>query len=345
MGDLPTREKYITDNLVAATPPDDEPTCPICNENWNSPEDQIVATAECNHRYHNVCLVNWLNNDAVKSHNTCPTCRRVLCKGRTPDSDTDVDSDSDFESVDQDIQTLVALRLTGIPDWFMDSWGLEPATQLDTQNWAATLQRQFDVALPLFRQRVQDAGAQWYMSDAALKHVLLTRFLRNFDHLMSIEQWIGFCVQRRLLHAQAMTYIAPNHMETVEYILSYFDLTSCRVDVQTLFNSAHSRMSRVYVSWDVGEGQRNADVFVPHGWSSYINATFQAQIPSDGSGFIFMESSPGWIDTMVVDHSTHMVRLNGAGGQTVTFEIEFKEMDGEGFESSNAVVQMSDSPK
>lgn len=51
----------------------DEPTCPICTEDYVVGETVIKALPQCKHGFHSACIKQWFNvND------TCPICRAVL---------------------------------------------------------------------------------------------------------------------------------------------------------------------------------------------------------------------------------------------------------------------------
>ena len=49
----------------------EEPDCSICLGSFKSAKS--VSTIECNHSYHNSCIVDWL-----QYHDTCPLCRKDL---------------------------------------------------------------------------------------------------------------------------------------------------------------------------------------------------------------------------------------------------------------------------
>ena len=58
-------------------PKDEE--CPICCENVL--KDVYVARMECNHIFHEACLLSWIKSGCVMC-NHCPKCRHVIDSGR-----------------------------------------------------------------------------------------------------------------------------------------------------------------------------------------------------------------------------------------------------------------------
>ena len=58
-------------------PKDEE--CPICCENVL--KDVYVARMECNHIFHEACLLRWIKSGCVMC-NHCPKCRHVIDSGR-----------------------------------------------------------------------------------------------------------------------------------------------------------------------------------------------------------------------------------------------------------------------
>ena len=47
--------------------------CPICKER---DANQLTMHLECNHRYHEYCILKWL-----ESSGKCPVCRHVVISG------------------------------------------------------------------------------------------------------------------------------------------------------------------------------------------------------------------------------------------------------------------------
>lgn len=75
-------------------PPDS--TCSICSTAVTTIEigDEAVVTV-CRHHFHAECLGSWVNDSAVRSSNTCPDCRNMLCEARPRVPVEDYESDSD----------------------------------------------------------------------------------------------------------------------------------------------------------------------------------------------------------------------------------------------------------
>lgn len=72
--------------------------CVICNNSVTTLEtgDETVVTA-CQHYYHAECLTSWVNDSAVRSSNTCPQCRTVMCEARaTKPVENVMESGSDY---------------------------------------------------------------------------------------------------------------------------------------------------------------------------------------------------------------------------------------------------------
>ena len=53
--------------------------CPICFE--DVPENVYVARMECNHIFHEACLLQWIKSGHTMCNN-CPKCRHILDSGR-----------------------------------------------------------------------------------------------------------------------------------------------------------------------------------------------------------------------------------------------------------------------
>jgi hypothetical protein len=90
---MPTEDKYrpAGDRIAltafcqpAQTIPADS-TCAVCVSDLEvgaeDPDEKPVFTS-CNHYFHQTCLVSWVNDSAMPTANTCPSCRTVLCEGR-----------------------------------------------------------------------------------------------------------------------------------------------------------------------------------------------------------------------------------------------------------------------
>jgi hypothetical protein len=59
--------------------------CAICVTDFDGKEDvegDSPVLTKCKHFFHKDCLDKWVNKSAMKTSNTCPTCRTVLCKPR-----------------------------------------------------------------------------------------------------------------------------------------------------------------------------------------------------------------------------------------------------------------------
>ncbi|KAF1922817.1 uncharacterized protein M421DRAFT_337532 [Didymella exigua CBS 183.55] len=58
--------------------------CSICVTEFDGKEVEgdLPVSTKCRHFFHGDCLDKWVNESAMKSSNTCPTCRTVLCKPR-----------------------------------------------------------------------------------------------------------------------------------------------------------------------------------------------------------------------------------------------------------------------
>jgi hypothetical protein len=61
-------------------------TCAVCVSDLEigaeDPGEKPVVTS-CNHYFHQLCLDSWVNDSAMPTANTCPSCRIVLCDGRS----------------------------------------------------------------------------------------------------------------------------------------------------------------------------------------------------------------------------------------------------------------------
>ncbi|KAF9699940.1 hypothetical protein EKO04_001954 [Ascochyta lentis] len=59
--------------------------CPVCiteiDSNERGEDEQPVLT-KCGHVFHKLCLDKWINDSGMKTSNTCPSCRAILCKPR-----------------------------------------------------------------------------------------------------------------------------------------------------------------------------------------------------------------------------------------------------------------------
>jgi hypothetical protein len=72
---IPTAEKAGATGAVATVTIGqlDEPTCPICTEDYAVGDTVVKALPQCKHGFHSACIKQWFNvND------TCPICRAVL---------------------------------------------------------------------------------------------------------------------------------------------------------------------------------------------------------------------------------------------------------------------------
>ncbi|KAF2003511.1 hypothetical protein P154DRAFT_532257 [Amniculicola lignicola CBS 123094] len=79
---VPSYEQFLSDYLVAAERPSNEPECPICRGDWHAEDykgGRAVVTP-CGHIYDEACLLGWFNAgpNLRPQQNTCPACREVL---------------------------------------------------------------------------------------------------------------------------------------------------------------------------------------------------------------------------------------------------------------------------
>jgi len=59
--------------------------CSICVTDFDGKEDvggNHPVLTKCKHFFHRDCLDKWVNESAMKTSNTCPECRTVLCEPR-----------------------------------------------------------------------------------------------------------------------------------------------------------------------------------------------------------------------------------------------------------------------
>jgi hypothetical protein len=54
----------------------------IPTEDEYQPTGDRIALTACKHYFHEACLDQWVNDSAMATANTCPSCRMELCEGR-----------------------------------------------------------------------------------------------------------------------------------------------------------------------------------------------------------------------------------------------------------------------
>jgi hypothetical protein len=70
---------------LAVLLPPPETACSICVTDFDGKEDvggNHPVLTKCKHFFHWNCLDKWVNESAMKTSNTCPECRTVLCEPR-----------------------------------------------------------------------------------------------------------------------------------------------------------------------------------------------------------------------------------------------------------------------
>lgn len=69
-------------NASGTTEDTDRGRCSICLVHFGANERHVART-ECNHRYHDVCLNDWLAGESLKNM-TCPLCRAKVASDNVP---------------------------------------------------------------------------------------------------------------------------------------------------------------------------------------------------------------------------------------------------------------------
>ncbi|KAJ8117566.1 hypothetical protein OPT61_g1277 [Boeremia exigua] len=122
--------------------------CSICMAAISgSIQDQaeLAVTTKCGHAFHKLCLDRWVNESGMKTSNTCPLCRTVLCKPRER-----VHASADVES----LAGLVEADYTSASD----------ASSIDT---IITAPSRYHVNMSLFERRFADLSS---FSDDAFEY-------------------------------------------------------------------------------------------------------------------------------------------------------------------------------
>jgi hypothetical protein len=79
-------------------------TCAVCVSDFELGAEKSVVTA-CKHYFHEACLDQWVNDSAMATGNTCPSCRMELCEGRPrePVPITTVATTEDISSTNESV--------------------------------------------------------------------------------------------------------------------------------------------------------------------------------------------------------------------------------------------------
>ena len=95
-----------------------DPECIICLEKMydetNILNDTKLYLLECNHIYHNNCIIKWINKN-----NTCPTCRKMIKNdddydNETSSSNTDHSDEIDEEPNVEELQNRIVILYSNL---------------------------------------------------------------------------------------------------------------------------------------------------------------------------------------------------------------------------------------
>jgi len=96
---LPSQAEFFVSGITPTpTQPTADVICGICYEELDG--NTVQLTGACNHLYHGICIITWLQGCTLgRSNNTCPYCRTELYNSQTnlaavqPAFDDDLDLD------------------------------------------------------------------------------------------------------------------------------------------------------------------------------------------------------------------------------------------------------------
>ena len=104
---LPSQAEFFVSGITPApTQPTVDVLCGICHEELDG--NTVQLTGACNHLYHGICIVTWLQGSTLgRSNNTCPYCRTELYNAHANRAAVQPTFDYDFDFEDDRLFELM----------------------------------------------------------------------------------------------------------------------------------------------------------------------------------------------------------------------------------------------